>query len=57
MSVSRQVRVASDAGNHRNAIGLDVALEALRAYRCRMDFKLDEVWNYAWFADGTPCYR
>jgi hypothetical protein len=36
-----------DCFKYRNKIGLDVALEALRAYRPRKEFKLDELWKYA----------
>ena len=40
-------RTVVDCFKYRNKIGLDVALEALRAYRRRKDFKLDELWKYA----------
>lgn len=40
-------RTVVDCFKYRNKIGLDVALEALRAHRRRKDFKLDELWKYA----------
>jgi predicted transcriptional regulator of viral defense system len=40
-------RTVVDCFKYRNKIGLDVALEALRALRRRKDFKLDELWKYA----------
>jgi predicted transcriptional regulator of viral defense system len=40
-------RTVVDCFKYRNKIGLDVALEALRAYRRRKDFKLDDMWKYA----------
>jgi predicted transcriptional regulator of viral defense system len=40
-------RTVVDCFKYRNKIGLDVALEALRAYRRRKEFKLDELWKYA----------
>jgi predicted transcriptional regulator of viral defense system len=40
-------RTVVDCFKYRNKIGLDVALEALRAHRLRKDFKLDEMWKYA----------
>ena len=41
------VRTVVDCFKYRNKIGLDVALEALRAYRRRKDFKLDDIWKHA----------
>lgn len=40
-------RTVVDCFKYRNKIGLDVALEALRACRRRKDCKLDEIWKYA----------
>lgn len=40
-------RTVVDCFKYRNKIGLDVALEALRALRRRKDFTLDELWKYA----------
>jgi predicted transcriptional regulator of viral defense system len=40
-------RTVVDCFKYRNKIGLDVALEALRALRRRKDFKVDELWKYA----------
>jgi len=40
-------RTVVDCFKYRNKIGLDVALEALRAHRRRKDFKLDDMWKYA----------
>lgn len=40
-------RTVVDCFKYRNKIGLDVALEALRAYRRRKEFNLDEIWKYA----------
>jgi len=40
-------RTVVDCFKYRNKLGLDVALEALRAFRRRKDFKLDELWKYA----------
>ena len=45
--VTTPARTVVDCFKYRNKIGLDVALEALRAYRRRKDFKLDETWKYA----------
>jgi hypothetical protein len=36
-----------DCFKYRNKTGLEVALEALRAFRRRRDFTLDEIWKYA----------
>lgn len=41
------VRTVVDCFKYRNKIGLDIALEALRALRRRKEFKLDELWKYA----------
>ena len=40
-------RTVVDCFKYRNKTGLEVALEALRAFRRRRDFKLDEIWKYA----------
>ena len=45
--VTAPARTIVDCFKYRNKIGLDVALEALRAFRRRKDFKLDEIWTYA----------
>ena len=47
MRLTTPARTVVDCFKYRNKIGLDVALEALRAYRRRKDFKLDDVWKYA----------
>jgi hypothetical protein len=46
-SRSLRFRLYSDCFKYGNKIGLDVALEALRAFRRPSDFKLDELWKYA----------
>lgn len=40
-------RTVVDCFKYRNKIGLDIALEALRALRRRKDFNFDELWKYA----------
>lgn len=45
--LTTSARTVVDCFKYRNKIGLDVALEALRAYRRQKDFKLDEIWKYA----------
>jgi len=40
-------KTLADCFKFRNKIGLDMALEALRAYRARRDAKLQEVLKYA----------
>ena len=40
-------RTVVDCFKYRNKVGLDVALEALRACRGRRDCKLDDIWRFA----------
>jgi predicted transcriptional regulator of viral defense system len=40
-------RTVVDCFKYRNKIGLGVALEALRAFRRRKDFNVDQIWRYA----------
>ena len=47
VKVTTPARTVMDCFKYRNKIGLDVALEAFRAWRRRKDFKLDEIWKYA----------
>jgi hypothetical protein len=37
----------ADCFKYRNKIGLDVVLEALKLYRSRKRFKVDELMHYA----------
>lgn len=41
------VRKVADCFKHRNRIGLDVALEALRGTRAKNKASSDELWRYA----------
>ncbi len=40
-------KTLADFFKFRNKIGMDVVLEALKLYKSRMDFKLDELQEYA----------
>jgi predicted transcriptional regulator of viral defense system len=40
-------KTLADCFKFRNKIGMDVVLEALKLYKSRMDFKLDELLKYA----------
>ena len=40
-------RTVVDCFKHRNKVGLETAVRALRAYRRRRDFAADEIWRYA----------
>lgn len=45
--VFRPAKTVADCFKYRNKIGLDVALEALRAYRSLRKGSVDELWHYA----------
>jgi predicted transcriptional regulator of viral defense system len=40
-------KTVADCFKFRNKVGLDVAIEALRDYRRRSDFSMDELWRAA----------
>ncbi len=47
MKVYNPEKTLADCFKYRNKIGLDVALEALKFYRQRKRFRVDELMNYA----------
>ena len=40
-------KTIADCFKYRNKIGLDIALEALKLYRERIDFKVDDLMHFA----------
>ena len=40
-------KTAADCFKHRNKIGLDVALEALKDARTRTKVSIDDIWRFA----------
>ena len=40
-------KTVADCFKHRNKIGLDVALEALKDARARNKAQADDIWRYA----------
>ena len=47
VKLTSPARTVVDCFKYRNKIGLDVALEALRAYRRRKNYNADDMWTYA----------
>jgi predicted transcriptional regulator of viral defense system len=45
--ITDPIRTAVDCFKYRNKLGIEVALEALRAARRRKDWNADTVWTYA----------
>ncbi|MBQ0920569.1 type IV toxin-antitoxin system AbiEi family antitoxin domain-containing protein [Hydrogenophaga aromaticivorans] len=47
LRVYGMAKTVADCFKHRNKIGLDVALEALKGVRSRNKASVDEIWRYA----------
>ncbi len=47
VKVTTPARTVVDCFKYRNKIGLDVAIEALRAFRRRKDFRPSDLWSFA----------
>jgi hypothetical protein len=45
--ITQPAKTIADVFKYRNRIGLDVALEALKEYRARRDFDLNQLLKYA----------
>jgi predicted transcriptional regulator of viral defense system len=47
LRVSGVAKTVADCFKHRNKIGLDVALEALKDTRARNKASVDDIWHFA----------
>ena len=50
-------KTVADCFKHRNKIGLDVALEALKDARAQKKVSADEIWRYAKICRVTNVMR
>ncbi len=47
LRIYNPAKTIADCFKHRNKIGLDVAIEALREARAKMKVSTDELWHFA----------